>query len=104
MVEEKIQPGIDRKTEKWRAPGDVRGLQWRYIFETEQNEMDYQIITDSCCDYTYGQYNDLDVTAVPLSVMWDGISHSHFSTEEALKDFYNRMRGVLGLFHLGMQR
>ena len=57
--------------------------------------MDYQIITDSCCDYTDAQYSDLGVTTVPLTVMWDGVSHSHFSTEEALKNFYDRMRGGL---------
>lgn len=54
--------------------------------------MSYQIITDSCCDFTEAQYKKLDVTCVPLTVMWDGVSHSHFSTEEALKDFYDRMR------------
>lgn len=54
--------------------------------------MSYQIITDSCCDFTEVQYKKLDVTCVPLTVMWDGVSHSHFSIEEALKDFYDRMR------------
>ena len=54
--------------------------------------MNYQIITDSCCDFTREEYQRLGVTAVSLSVMWDGVSHSHFSTEEALKDFYSRMR------------
>lgn len=57
--------------------------------------MPYQIITDSCCDLTGEEYTRLDVTMVPLSVMWDGVSHSHFSTEDALEDFYNRMRGGL---------
>ena len=57
--------------------------------------MSYQIITDSCCDFTEEEYSRLGVTAVSLSVMWDGVSHSHFSTQEALKDFYEQMRGGL---------
>lgn len=54
--------------------------------------MSYQIITDSCCDFTDGQYRAMDVACVPLTVMWDGESHSHFSTEAALKGFYEQMR------------
>lgn len=54
--------------------------------------MTYQIITDSCCDFTQEQYTAMGVTSVPLSVMWDGVSHDHFSSEEALKDFYQQMR------------
>ena len=57
--------------------------------------MSYQIITDSCCDFTDQQYQDLNVIAVPLTVMWDGQCHSHFSSEEALKNFYTRMRDGL---------
>lgn len=57
--------------------------------------MSYQIITDSCCDFTDGQYRDLRVAYAPLSVMWDGSSQHHFSTEEALKNFYHQMRGGL---------
>ena len=54
--------------------------------------MSYQIITDSCCDFTDREYSDLGVTVVPLTVMWDGVCCSHFSTEDALKDFYDGMR------------
>lgn len=54
--------------------------------------MGYQIITDSCCDFTDGQYREGNVSCVPLSVMWEGSSHSHFSDEAALKDFYRQMR------------
>lgn len=54
--------------------------------------MSYQIITDSCCDFTDAEYEALGVRYVPLSVMWDGVSHNHFSSREALKDFYDRMR------------
>ena len=57
--------------------------------------MSYQIVTDSCCDFTDEQYQNMNVIAVPLSVMWDGQSHSPFSSEEALKDFYTRMRSGL---------
>ena len=54
--------------------------------------MDFQIITDSCCDFTDAQYARLGVTYVPLTVMWDGQAHSHFGDETSLKDFYTRMR------------
>ena len=32
----------------------------------------YKIITDSCCDFTNQQYQELDVTYTPLSVMFKG--------------------------------
>lgn len=54
--------------------------------------MDYQIITDSCCNFTDTQYKAMQVSCVPLSVMWDGESHSHFSSEAALKAFYGQLR------------
>lgn len=54
--------------------------------------MSYQIITDSCCDFTDSQYRDMNVACVPLYVIWDGKCHAHFSTEPALKDFYDRVR------------
>lgn len=54
--------------------------------------MNFQIITDSCCDFTDGQYARLGVSYVPLTVMWDGQTHDHFGDEAALKDFYARMR------------
>ena len=57
--------------------------------------MSYQIITDYCCDFTDTQYRQLGLTCVPLSVMWDGEVHSHFSTEDALRAFYNQMRAGL---------
>ena len=57
--------------------------------------MSFQIITDSCCDFTDAQYRALGVTYVPLSIVWDGEEHRHFGDEEALKDFYQRMRGGL---------
>lgn len=54
--------------------------------------MDFQIITDSCCDFTDTQYAAMKVACVPLTVMWDGESHTHFSSPAALKDFYAQMR------------
>lgn len=54
--------------------------------------MSYQIITDSCCDFTDAQYAAMKVACVPLTVMWEGKSYGHFSNEGTLKDFYNRMR------------
>ena len=54
--------------------------------------MSYQIITDSCCDFTADQYRQMDAVSVPLSVMWDGQAHSHFSDNEALRNFYEQMR------------
>lgn len=74
------------------------------ISETETETMRYQIITDSRCDFTDKEYASMDVACVPLPLMWDSESHSHFSDENTLKDFYARMRGGLGLFHLGTGR
>lgn len=54
--------------------------------------MIFHILTDSCCDFTDEQYRQLGVDCVPLNVMWDGSAHSHFSDEDGLRDFYNRMR------------
>lgn len=54
--------------------------------------MDYQIITDSCCDFTDAEYRAMDVISVPLTVMWDGKIRGHFSDEAALKQFYDQMR------------
>lgn len=54
--------------------------------------MHFHILTDSCCDFTDDRYRNLAVDCVPLSVIWDGSAHSHFSDEEALRDFYDRMR------------
>lgn len=54
--------------------------------------MDYQIITDSCCDFTDEQYARMGVVCVPLRVLWKGTCCKHFSDEAALKAFYDRMR------------
>ena len=49
--------------------------------------MSYQIITDSCCDFTEDVYTAMNVVSVPLSVMWGGRIHGHFSNKEALQAF-----------------
>ena len=53
---------------------------------------DYKILTDSCCDFTDEQYRRLDVSYVPLTVVYDGESHSNFSEVTAVKAFYDRLR------------
>ena len=54
--------------------------------------MSYKIITDSCCDFTQQQYAQLDVSCVPLSVVYKGESHSNFSDPAAVKAFYDELR------------
>ena len=55
--------------------------------------MSYQIITDSCCDFTEAQYNQWDVLSAPLTVTYHGESHENFSREEDVKAFYDQLRG-----------
>ena len=57
--------------------------------------MAFQIITDSCGDFTDEEYREMNVTCVPLTVMWNGESRGHFSDEEALREFYHQMRDGL---------
>lgn len=54
--------------------------------------MSYQIITDSCCDFTEAMLNKLQVQAVPLRVVYNGESHRNFSDEAAVKKFYEELR------------
>ena len=54
--------------------------------------MSYQIITDSCCDFTEAQYASWNVTSVPLTVTYNGENHDNFSKEEDVKAFYDRLR------------
>ena len=55
--------------------------------------MSYQIITDSCCDFTESQYSQWNVTCVPLTVLYNGESHNNFSDPAAVKAFYDELRG-----------
>ena len=58
--------------------------------------MSYQIITDSCCDFTEQMFNELNVKCVPLTVMYNGESHTNFSDAAAVKAFYDELRtGVM---------
>ena len=54
--------------------------------------MSYQIITDSCCDFTEAQYKEYDVVSVPLTVPYNGENHENFSREEDVKAFYDELR------------
>ena len=58
--------------------------------------MSYQIITDSCCDFTRQQYQELGVTCAPLSVLYNGVNHDNFTDPADVKAFYEELRsGVM---------
>ena len=52
----------------------------------------YQIITDSCCDFTEQQFKNNNVICAPLSVVYNGQSHDNFSDEASVKAFYDVLR------------
>ena len=54
--------------------------------------MSYQIITDSCCDLTEAQLQQLGVTCANLTVMYQGVNHQNFSDPAAVKAFYDELR------------
>ena len=54
--------------------------------------MSYQIITDSCCDLTDELCAQLNVRCVPLTVTYNGKTHSNFSDGSAVKAFYDQLR------------
>ncbi len=54
--------------------------------------MSYQIITDSCCDFTEQQYADFGVSYAPLTVLYKGVEHKNFNDEAILKEFYESLR------------
>lgn len=55
--------------------------------------MKYQIITDSCCDFTDQQYHDLGVTYAPLTVLFQGQARDNMNDPEELHRFYDGIRG-----------
>jgi len=55
-------------------------------------EMNYQIITDSCCDLTQEQLTKLQVSCANLTLMYNGENHSNFSDPTAVKAFYDELR------------
>jgi len=52
----------------------------------------YKIVTDSCCDFTAEQYARLDLTYVPLTLVYKGQVCESFTEAEELKDFYDGIR------------
>ena len=54
--------------------------------------MSYQIITDSCCDFTQAQLQQYNVTCANLTVLYKGENHSNFSDPVAVKAFYDELR------------
>ena len=52
----------------------------------------YQIITDSCCDFTLQQYQSNNVLCVPLTVVYNGEAHDNFTDEASVKAFYDVLR------------
>ena len=68
----------------------------RKCLSWSETQMSYQIITDSCCDFTQQQYADLGVACAPLTVMYNGESHDNFTDPAAVKAFYDELRsGVM---------
>lgn len=56
----------------------------------------YQIISDSCCDFTDRQFQENNVLCAPLSVVYNGKAHDNFSDEKNVKAFYDILRtGVI---------
>jgi len=55
--------------------------------------MSYRIITDSCCDFTDQQYNDLGVTYAPLTVLFKGEALDNLNDPADLHNFYDGIRG-----------
>ena len=54
--------------------------------------MSYQIITDSCCDFTKEQYASLGLTYVPLTLLYKGQEHPGFTEAHELHAFYEGIR------------
>ena len=52
----------------------------------------YQIITDSSCDFTDAELANLQILSAPLTVSYNGETHSNFSDVTAVKAFYDEMR------------
>ena len=54
--------------------------------------MSYQILTDSCCDFTDQQYKENNVSCASLTVTYDGVSRTNFADPAAVKAFYDQLR------------
>ena len=53
--------------------------------------MSYQILTDSCCDFPAQRYQELGLTALPLSVTFRGETYPD-RNDESLRDMYAGLR------------
>ena len=53
--------------------------------------MNYRIVTDSCCDLPGTMYGELDVTVIPLSLVFRGETLEQF-TDETIKAMYDGLR------------
>ena len=54
--------------------------------------MSYQIVTDSCCDFTEAVYSQLRVRYAPLTVTYNGKVQQNFTDDQALSAFYEELR------------
>ena len=54
--------------------------------------MTYQIVTDSCCDFTRAQYAEKNLTWVPLTLRYKGQEMDGFTEAEDLHNFYEGIR------------
>ncbi len=54
--------------------------------------MNYEILTDRCCDYPQYLYRELGLHSVPLTLMYKGESLEDLS-DASLKDMYDGLRG-----------
>lgn len=52
----------------------------------------YQILTDSCCDFTGQMYRQYNISYIPLTVLQNGESHADFTDEKELKAFFGELR------------
>ena len=52
----------------------------------------YQIVTDSCCDFTREQYKKLKLVWVPLTLRYKGAEMDGFTEPGELHDFYDGVR------------
>ena len=52
----------------------------------------FKIITDSSCDFTDQELASLNILSAPLTVTYNGESHSNFSDVAAVRGFYEEMR------------
>lgn len=52
----------------------------------------YQIVTDSCCDFTREQYEKLGLVWVSLTLRYQGVERDGFTEPAELHDFYDGIR------------